>query len=297
MQGYGVYAPAMPTLLKLAAGLAAAYLCLAAWVYLSQRRLLYQPTRTVAVTPADVGLAYEDVELVNAMGTRLHGWWLPRPGARLTLLFCHGNGGNVSHRLESLRIFHDLGLSVLIFDYSGYGRSRGEPSETATRADARAAWDWLLRRGADPGTVVLFGRSLGGAVVAGLAAEVAREGAPPAGLILESTFTSVPDMGARLYPWLPVRLLARDRYDTVAALSGLRVPVLFVHSPDDEMVPAALGRALFEGYPGPKSFMTLRGGHNDGFLVTGQAYPAGLARFLEGLRSPGPDGSGAENPA
>jgi hypothetical protein len=291
-----MYVPAMTTLLKIVAVLAAAYVCLAVWVYLSQRRLLYQPTRTVAATPADIGLAYEDVRLVNALGTELHGWWLPHPEARFTLLFCHGNGGNVSHRLQSLRIFHDLGLSVLVFDYSGYGHSLGEPSEVATSADARAAWDWLAQRGVDPATVILFGRSLGGGVAARLAADVTAEGTPLAGLILESTFTSVPDMGARLYPWLPVRLLVRDRYDSVKALAGLQTPALFIHSPDDEMVPHALGLALFDGYQGPKFFLALRGGHNDGFLVTGQDYVAGLARFLAGLKGR-VHGPGPENPA
>ncbi|MUM76561.1 alpha/beta fold hydrolase [Pseudodesulfovibrio sp. F-1] len=273
----------MPSLLKIASVLAIAYLCLAAWVYLTQRRLLYFPIRSVVATPSDAGLAFEDVWLVNGLGTELHGWWLPHPQARFTLLFCHGNGGNVSHRLESLRIFHGLGLSVLLFDYSGYGRSGGQPSETATRADARAAWDWLLERGIQPGEILLFGRSLGGAVAAGLAAEVVPEGAVPAGLVLESTFTSVPDMGARLYPWLPVRLLARDRYDAAAAIAGLGMPILFIHAPDDEIVPYALGRALFDAYQGPKSFLALRGGHNDGFLLAGRHYVDGLARFLEGL--------------
>ncbi|MFH1913162.1 MAG: alpha/beta hydrolase [Pseudomonadota bacterium] len=292
----------MSPLLKIAAALAVGYLCVAAWVYLSQRKLLYFPTRSVVATPADAGLAFEDVRLVNGLGTELHGWWLPHPKARFTLLFCHGNGGNVSHRLQSLRIFHDLGLSVLIFDYSGYGRSQGEPSETATRADARAAWDWLIARGVEPGSVILFGRSLGGGVAAGLAAEVVAQGVVPAGLIVESTFTSVPDMGARLYPWLPVRLLARDRYDAAKALAGLRVPGLFVHSPDDEIVPYALGRSLFQDYQGPKSFLTLRGGHNDGFLLSGRDYTDGLTRFLDSLSgprtpSPVPDPARAENPA
>ncbi|WP_285905838.1 alpha/beta hydrolase [Pseudodesulfovibrio pelocollis] len=292
----------MTSFLKIASILAVMYLCLAAWVYLTQRRLLYFPTRSVVATPADAGLAFEDVLLVNGLGTELHGWWLPHPKARFTLLFCHGNGGNISHRLESLRIFHDLGLSVLIFDYSGYGRSQGEPSETATRADARAAWDWLFERGVEPGSVIVFGRSLGGAVAAGLAAQVVAQGAAPAGLIVESTFTSVPDMGARLYPWLPVRLLARDRYDAAEALTGLRIPALFVHSPADEIVPHALGRALFEGYQGPKSFLALRGGHNDGFLLSGRDYTDGLARFLDSLSGPGaplsaPDPARAENPA
>ncbi|MEF2231413.1 MAG: alpha/beta hydrolase, partial [Pseudodesulfovibrio sp.] len=203
---------------------------------------------------------------------------------RRTMLFLHGNAGNVSHRLPSLRLFHDLGIAVLVIDYSGYGRSGGAPSEEATRADARAAWDWLTGdRGAPARDVVLFGRSLGGAVAAGLAGELAAEGVAPGALILESTFTSAADMGARLYPWLPVRRLMRNRYDSAAALADVRVPALFAHSPDDETVPCALGRALHDGYGGPKTFLALRGGHNRGYLEMGRDYPAGLARFLGGL--------------
>jgi pimeloyl-ACP methyl ester carboxylesterase len=282
----------MTIFVKILALAAGAYLCLTLWVYLSQRGMLYRPTRTVAATPAEAGLAFEDVTLVSGRGTRLHAWWLPCPDARRVLLFCHGNGGNMSHRLESLRLFHDLGLSVLLFDYSGYGRSRGEPSEAATRADARAAWDWLMDRGTVPGEVVLFGRSLGGAVAARLAADLTAEGVAPAGLILESTFTSVPDMGARLYPWLPVRLLTRDRYDSQAALAAVGLPALFVHSPEDDVVPWELGRALFHGYAGPKTFLELPGGHDHGFLLAGPAYPDGLTRFLGSLAE-----SAAEKPA
>jgi pimeloyl-ACP methyl ester carboxylesterase len=282
----------MTFMIKGLALLAAAYLCVAAWVYLSQRRLLYRPTRTVAATPAEVGLDHEEVELVNGLGTRLHAWWVPCEGARFTLLFSHGNGGNISHRLESLRIFHDLGLSVLVYDYSGYGRSRGEPSEAATRSDARAAWDWLARSGIAPESVIVFGRSLGGGVAARLAADLAAEGVSPGGVILESTFTSVPDMAARLYPWLPVRLLTRFRYDSAAALAGVRAPALFAHSPEDEVVPYDLGRALYEGYGGPKTFVEMRGGHNGGYLLMGQGYADALAAFLAGL-----PGRGPENPA
>lgn len=273
----------MWTMVKLLLGAGAAYALLAAWIYFSQRGMVYCPRREMVATPADAGLAYEDVRLVNRLGTEIHGWRLEREGARLTLLFCHGNGGNVSHRLESLRIFHDLGLSVLIFDYSGYGRSGGEPSEEGTYADARAGWDRLMDSGVHPGSVVLFGRSLGGGVAAGLARELADEGVAPAGIILESTFTSMPDMGAYLYPWLPVRRLSRFRYDSAAALAGLHLPGLFLHGPDDDVVPYALGSRLFEGYGGPKTFFELSGDHNRGFLETGAPYRDALARFLSSL--------------
>lgn len=273
----------MWTMAKLLLGAGAAYALLAAWIYFSQRGMVYCPRRELVATPADAGLAYEDVRLVNRLGTEIHGWWLEREGARLTLLFCHGNGGNVSHRLESLRIFHDLGLSVLIFDYSGYGQSGGEPSEEGTYADARAGWDRLMDGGVRPGSVVLFGRSLGGGVAARLARELADEGVAPAGIILESTFSSAVDMGAYLYPWLPVRRLSRYRYDSATALAGLDLPGLFLHGPDDDVVPYALGSRLFEGYGGPKTFFELSGDHNKGFLETGAPYRDALARFLSSL--------------
>ncbi|MGE4194089.1 MAG: alpha/beta hydrolase [Pseudodesulfovibrio sp.] len=269
--------------MKLLLGMCAGYALLAAWIYFSQRGMVYCPRRELVATPGEIGLECEDVRVRNRLGTDIHGWWLPCGRARLTLLFCHGNGGNISHRLESLRIFHDLGLSVLLFDYSGYGQSGGEPSEAGTYADARACWDWLMDRGTDPGSVVLFGRSLGGGVAARLARELADEGIAPAGIILESTFTSVPDMGAYMYPWLPVRRLSRFRYDSAAALAGLDLPGLFLHSPDDDVVPYALGKRLYEGYAGQKTFFELSGDHNKGFLDTGEPYANALARFLSGL--------------
>lgn len=273
----------MWTTLKIIGIFGLCYTAIAVWVYFSQRRMLYFPTRTVAVTPAEVGLDHEEIWLTNALGTRIHAWWLPHEDSRFTLLFSHGNGGNISHRLESLRIFHDLGLSVLIYDYSGYGRSEGEPSEEGTRADALAAWDWLMGHGVVPNSVILFGRSLGGAVTAGLVKDLVQQSVSPAGIILESTFTSVPDMGATIYPWLPVRLLAKYRYDSVTDLADIRLPALFSHSPDDDIVPYDIGRALYESYRGPKSFFELMGDHNRGYIVMGQGYPDNLNRFLTTL--------------
>lgn len=260
------------------------YAAITLWVYLSQSRLVYAPSRTMAATPADMGLEFEDISLTNRLGTRINGWWMPHERARFVLLFSHGNGGNISHRLESFRIFHELGLSVMIYDYCGYGRSDGEPSEDGTRADARAAWDWLVvEKGIDPASIILFGRSLGGAVTAGLAAELADENISPAGLIAESTFTSAPDMGATLYPWLPVRQLATYQYNSVDALAGIHLDALFAHSPDDDVVPYVLGRTLYESYQGPKSFLELAGDHNGGYLAMGRAYPDGLDAYLTRL--------------
>ena len=280
-----VYAFPMWTALKIIALLGLCYAAVAARIYFSQHKMLYFPKREVSATPADIDLAFDDVWLTNRLGTRVHGWWLPHDTPRFTVLFSHGNGGNLSHRLDTLRIFHELGLSVLAYDYSGYGQSDGKPDEDATGADARAAWDWLIEEHkAAPGTIVLFGRSLGGAVTAELANELAASGTLPAGIIMESTFTSVPDMGAYLYPWLPVRQLSRYEYDSLSALSNIHLPGLFMHSPDDDIVPYDIGRKLHAAYQGPKTFLTLSGDHNSGFLTSGEVYTLGLDRFLTSLQ-------------
>ncbi|XXJ21523.1 alpha/beta hydrolase [Desulfovibrio caledoniensis] len=269
--------------MKIAGGAGVVYAAIAAWVFITQRGLVYCPRRGLVATPDQAGLAFEDIWLTTRLGTRLHGWWLPCEGADRVLLLCHGNGGNISYLMETYRIFHDLGLSVLSFDYSGYGRSGGRPSEKATRHDARTAWDWLVGdKGFEPGQVVLFGRSLGGGVAARLAADLATEGVAPGGIILESTFTSVTAMGAARFPWLPVRWLVRHRYDSVNALGAVRIPALFLHSPEDDLVPYAMGRTLYEAYAGPKLFWGLSGDHNCGFMAT-SGYAEGLRRFLRGL--------------
>lgn len=260
------------------------YALLSASVYFSQRGMVYYPVREMVASPSDIGLDYEEVLFSNALGTELHGWWLPTPEARHTLFFCHGNGGNISHRLESFSIFHQLGLNIFIFDYSGYGRSGGKPSEKATRADARAAWQWVTGvKGVSPAEMVIFGRSLGGGVAATLVGELQERGRPPAALILESTFTSLVDMGRRLYPWLPVKQLARFRYESDRHLHDVRVPALFIHSPQDDIVPYALGKALHDGYGGPKKFLEIRGPHNSGFMDSGAVYTEGLKSFLHRL--------------
>jgi hypothetical protein len=266
----------MLTVLLAAAGLYGALLLA---MYVGQAGLLYlpdMPSRELAATPADIGLAYETVRIDTADGPRLHGWYLPAQAARGTLLFFHGNAGNISHRLDSLRIFHALRLNVLIFDYRGYGQSEGKPSEEGTQRDALAAWRHLVQvRGESPQRIVLFGRSLGAALAAWLAA---RE--RPAALILESGFTSVPDMAAELYWWLPARTLARLNYATADYLGGVRSPVLVAHSPDDEIIPYHHGRALYAAAPEPKAFLEMKGDHNGGFLASGDAYLRGLDRFL-----------------
>jgi fermentation-respiration switch protein FrsA (DUF1100 family) len=254
------------------------YAVLAGALFFYQPNLLYfpdMPTREIGANPGDIGLDFEPLTLTTRDDEQLDAWFIPVNQARGVLLFCHGNAGNISHRLDSIRLFHELGLSVLIFDYRGYGRSSGRPTEKGTYRDADAAWDYLVeQRGIAPAQIILFGRSLGAAIAADLAA---RQGAA---VILESGFTSVPDVAATLYRWLPVRWLSRYQYDTGKKLANIHSPVLIVHSRDDEIIPYANGERLFEAANEPKQFLQLRGGHNDGFMVSGKDYIQGLDGFL-----------------
>lgn len=251
------------------------YLALVALMFLLQDRMMYLPLRAIGATPAERGLAYEEVRIETSDGVELAGWFVPALPERGVVLFFHGNAGNISHRLDSLEVFHDLGVSTLIFDYRGYGQSQGRPSEQGTYLDAEAAWRYLVEEWQVPaGRMFFFGRSLGGAVATYLA-----QVHPPRALILESTFTSAPDIAAHHLPFVPARPLVRFRYDTLARLPGINCPVLVVHSPDDEVIPYSHGRRLFAAAPEPKEFLEIHGGHNEGFLVSAN-YRAGLEMFI-----------------
>lgn len=272
----------MKALLGLLVVLVGSYGALVALVYAMQSRLLYLPNvagRELVTTPAAAGLPFETVRIETGDGLALHGWFVPAADACRVVLFFHGNAGNISHRIDSLQVFHALGLDVLIVDYRGYGQSEGHPSEQGTYADARAAWRWLTQeRGYRSEQVVLFGRSMGAAIAAELATRVA-----PAAVILESAFTSVPDLAARYYWYLPVRSLARFAYATGDLVDGIDAPVLVVHSREDEIVPFEHGRAIFERAREPKALLEITGDHNSGFVTSGDHYVGGLRAFLGSL--------------
>jgi len=244
--------------------------------YLFQGKLLYQPRRGLEGKPSEILLAYEDVSFETTDGLTLHGWWVPADNAAATIIFCHGNAGNISHRLESIRIFNRIGLNTFIFDYRGYGESDGSPDETGTYLDADAAWRYVTgTRKVAPERLFVGGRSLGGAIAAHLAWKQS-----PCGVILESTFTSLPDLAAELYPFLPVRVLSKFEYDTKAIINDIRCPLLIVHSPEDDLIPFSHARELMEARRGPKDLLEIQGDHNYGWLDSGKGYTDGLSRFI-----------------
>jgi len=245
-------------------------------MYLRQPSMIFFPYATLVQTPAEWGLAYEDVFLNTEDGVRLHGWYLPHHGSQQTLLFFHGNAGNISHRGASVKIFHQLGLNVFIFDYRGYGKSQGKPDENGFYKDARAAWRYLTdERDFDQKDIVLFGRSIGGAVAAKLAAEV-----QPGGLILESTFSSARDVANAVFPVLSRLIFLRYDFNAVAHIKQVISPVLVLHSPDDEIIPLRLGEKVFQAANEPKSFVKLKGDHNSGFLMSQPDYEWALGAFI-----------------
>ncbi len=270
----------MRLLLSITLLAAVLYLVVGLVLYAFQGRMVHLPDipgRAIVATPDERGMAWRDITIPGTDGVQLHGWHVHADGEpRGTLLFFHGNAGNISHRLDSIALFHELGLEVVIIDYRGYGRSDGRPTSRGLNDDARAAADWVFDElGAAPERTLFFGRSLGGA----LAATAARH-RPPGALILESTFTSAEDMARSLYPIYPARWLVRLDYQTADDLATYQGPVLIVHSPDDEIVPYSHVEGLKAAAPGPVEHLALRGGHNTGFLETGEDYVAGLDGFL-----------------
>ena len=259
------------------------YVLLIAYVCVFQSKLIYFPNlpgRTLTATPTAIGLGFQEVRLTAADRAVLHAWYVPAAAGAPAVLFCHGNAGNISHRLDWLELFHDMGLAVLLFDYRGYGQSSGAPSEQGTYLDARAAWDYLRStRGLSSGSIVIVGESLGGAVAANLAKDVT-----PAALILVSTFTSAPDLASDLYWYLPVRLLARFRYGTAEYVAHVRAPTLVIHSRADEIVPFSHAEEIFRRASEPKQLVEILGDHNAGPSMNGRRLTEGIHGFLKAHR-------------
>ncbi len=273
------------TLLVIVVAVAGTYAAIVVLVLLLQAKAIFPATGNVYRTPEVYGWDYDDVRVVSAEGEQTHGWFIKAREPRGTVLFSHGNAGNIADRLESASLFLKLGLNVLVYDYGGYGLSTGRPSEERACADIRAMWDYLTgTRGTEPGEIVLFGRSLGGGMTADLATSV-----KPAAVILESTFTSIPDRAAEMFPWLPMRSLIRVEFDNAGKVPLITSPLLIVHSRDDSLIPFRHGQRLFELAREPKQFLEIRGEHNEGFVVSMETWLDGLDSFLTPLLGPDTD--------
>lgn len=242
-----------------------------------EKRSLFYPTREMEYSPKEIGLAFEEVTFKTKDNLNIYGWFLPCREAEWTVLFCHGNAGNISHRLQKLKFFYDLGCNVFIFDYRGYGRSEGMPSEKGLYIDAQAAYDYLLSRRLKAGQIVGFGESLGGAVIVDLA-----YASRLAGLILEGTFSNAKDMVRIIYPFLPFWIFA-SRLDSLSKIKSITSPKLLVHSINDEIVPYKLGKKLYLAAAEPKEFLEMRGGHNSCFFESEDILKRKIADFLSRL--------------
>lgn len=239
---------------------------------------LYFPFRTIEATPQDIGLRYEELEVLTEDGVRLSAWFIPSERSRAVLLFSHGNGGNISHRLEKIMILNRLGLDILIFDYRGYGKSTGSTNEKGIYIDAETIYDYLVNeKHVPPWKIIGYGESLGSPVIIELASRRSM-----AGVIIEEAFTSVREMARVHFPFIPTSLL-KSRYDTLEKIRDIKIPKLIFHSLNDEIVPFEQGKRIFEAAPEPKDFVELRGGHNDAFIVSRETFSSGIDRFVSGL--------------
>jgi len=246
------------------------------FIFIEQKGL-YHPYKEIPETPKNLRIMYEDINFKTADGQLLNGWFVPVKDAKVTILYCHGNAGNIYHRLHKVKFFHEMGVNFFIFDYRGYGKSIGNSSEKGLYSDAQAAYDYLVsRRDVDKNNIVVYGESLGGPVAADLCLH-----RKASALILEGSFASVALRAQQLYPFLPMKLLITQKYDTMAKVKNMHIPKLIVHGRQDEVISFRHGEMLFKSAAEPKQFLPFDGGHNDDVFVTSDNYGKALQKFFK----------------
>ena len=266
----------MDSLLRILTFAAIVYSMVVALAWFFQRNLLYFPDKTAIPPAMTVARDMEVIHLTAADGVALEAWYKAAAPGRPTILLFHGNGGNLAYRADKARILLDRGFGVLLAAYRGYGGSGGSPSEAGLLADGRAAMDFLHKAGVAPGNIVLYGESLGSGVAVAMAGEY-----DVAALLLEAPFSSVVDVAASHYAFLPVRWLIKDKFDSLARIGRVRVPILVIHGEHDEIIPNALGQRLFAAANEPKELRIIAGArHNNLFAAGGRD---AVLEFLEGL--------------
>ncbi|MDH3890863.1 MAG: alpha/beta hydrolase [candidate division Zixibacteria bacterium] len=261
-----------------------AFVAFGLYLYLSQDRMVFFPSREMETTPAEIGLVFDDVFIEVTDSVQVHAWYVPAPDGNSgsnnshapTVLFFHGNGGNISHRLPTVDLVVGLGANIMLVDYRGYGRSGGVPSEQNMYADALACYRWLTDTKETPSEqIMIFGRSLGGAVAIQLATQV-----ECAGLIVESSFTSAKAMGNLMFPYFPVGLLLKHKFASIDKIKSVNCPLLVTHSKEDDMIPFQMGLALYEKGMGPKRVVEIEGLHNDRHYMQAESYRECIENIL-----------------
>lgn len=278
----------LPAVCRFAVAVVLGYSIACFGLYGAQRHLVFEPDRILHAAPADYSFPVQDVVIAASGGPErtLHGWWVPAANSHgKIVLYLHGNDGNVSTSMNGIVTLRELGYSVFMLDYRGYGASSGGfPSEAGVYEDAQSAWEYLVReRGVNPANLVIYGHSLGGAI----AIELAVHHPEAAGLIVESSFTSIYDMAMRepRYAMIPVGLFLNQRFDSLAKVSRLTLPVLYIHGTADETVPLEMGEELYKATPSAWGFIKVHaGGHENNAVVGGTELRVGLGRFIEDTR-------------
>lgn len=243
-----------------------------------EHKSLYFPTKEIEFVPGDIGLPYEDVYLDTSDGIKLNAWFVPAKDPEWTVLFCHGNGGNIGHRIDKIEILNKLGLDIFIFDYRGYGKSSGRPSEQGLYRDAKAAYDYLVyRKRILPERIIVYGESLGGAVAVDLTTKRKTKA-----LITESVFSSTKDVAKVVYPFFPAFIIS-SKFDAVSKIKNITTPILIIHSRGDEIIPFDQSLKLLKASPEPKKHLVLKGSHNTCYQDSKDLYISGILEFLQNL--------------
>jgi len=254
------------------------YLIIVGYLFFNQKQMVYFPYSKLTATPLDMGIRYENMEINISDDETVHGWFIPSSDSstKNVVLFCHGNAGNISNRLYTIQLFHSLDIPLLLFDYRGYGLSKGVPSEENSYQDAQLSYKWLIKeKNYKPENITIFGRSLGGSVGIELAL---REKVKS--LIVESTFTSAGDIGQKLFPMFPIKWFLKYKYESISKIKNLNCPVLIVHSSKDDLIPYYMGRELYDAATEPKEFFDIFGGHNDREYLQNPQYMDKIKTFV-----------------
>lgn len=249
------------------------------WFRYFEWKSIFFPTREFSYTPDNSGLEYEDVFMKTQDDQKINAWFILARNSSFTLLFCHGNGGNISHRVGKIEILNKLGLNIFIFDYRGYGKSEGRPSEQGIYLDAQAAYGYLTKeKNVSPEGIIVYGESLGAAVAVDLASKVELKA-----MILEGAFSCAKDISREIYPFLPTFIL-KSKFDSLSKIKKITSPKLFIHSVNDEIVPIHLSHKLFNAAPEPKTFRTIGGGHNTCHMDSQKEYTESIGTFIDSLK-------------